>query len=266
MGKTQSKINKKPSSIEEDDDQQQDNQEMNNAFFTCEICTEEVPLQQRFQNKQQKPCTHSFCTDCIASYIQVKIEESERPDIECPDTNCVNVLDPLSCRSFLPPKVFVRWCDYLCKSTVCERYDTGYCPNPFCSELILNECKQSLESHLFWRRWLTGNNQTVSECPHCKLLFCLRCMDLCQANHQCSTSKKVKRANEVLLMQMAAKRKWKRCPRCRIYVERTEGCEHITCRCRYEFCYRCGAKSKNIHHKCRRIRDKYQEFIATLRS
>ncbi|KAI3897334.1 hypothetical protein MKW92_047003 [Papaver armeniacum] len=235
MGKTQSKINKKPSSIEEDDDQQQDNQEMNNAFFTCEICTEEVPLQQRFQNKQQKPCTHSFCTDCIASYIQVKIEESERPDIKCPDTNCVNVLDPLSCRSFLPPKVFVRWCDYLCKSTVCERYDTGYCPNPYCSE------KSSILETMVHR-------------------------EQSDANHQCSTSKKVKRANEVLLMQMAAKRKWKRCPRCRIYVERTEGCEHITCRCRYEFCYRCGAKSKNIHHKCRRIRDKYQEFIATLRS
>ncbi|KAI3912888.1 hypothetical protein MKW98_012830 [Papaver atlanticum] len=189
---------------------------MNNAFFTCQICTEEVPLQQRFKNKQQTltnlkkknkkrrssiastsspPCAHPFCTNCIARYIEVKIEENEKPDIICPDTNCVNVLDPLSCSSFLPPKVFVRWCDYLCQSTICESYDTTYCPNPYCSELTMVNREQTDGIRM----------------PTFK-------------------SRRVKRANEVLFMQIAAKSKWKRCPCCRIYVERTEGCEHITCR------------------------------------
>ncbi|XP_026430679.1 probable E3 ubiquitin-protein ligase RNF217 [Papaver somniferum] len=239
------------------------------AFFICEICTEQVPLQQIFKSDQQKstkpmnknkkrrrsfassspPCAHPFCTDCIAKYIQVMVEESDKPDIICPDMNCVNVLDPLSCRSFIPPKVFVRWCDYLCKSTVCERYDTAYCPNPYCSELVLNVCKRRLRQprHLFWRRWLTRNeNKMISKCPHCKLLFCLRCMVLCQDNHQCvngisgSISRKVKRANEAKFMQMVASKKWKRCPTCKIYIDRYEGCPHIECRCGTEFCYECG--------------------------
>mmetsp|Transcript_27656 Transcript_27656/g.81285 ORF Transcript_27656/g.81285 Transcript_27656/m.81285 type:complete len:342 (+) Transcript_27656:43-1068(+) len=39
--------------------------------------------------------------------------------------------------------------------------------------------------------------------------------------------------------------KWARantqcCPRCHIIVERTEGCNHVRCRCGHEFCYRCG--------------------------
>ncbi|KAI3985262.1 hypothetical protein MKX01_039507 [Papaver californicum] len=261
MGNTQPKINKKP------DDEQQDQA----AFFICEICTEQVPLQQRLKNKQQnlkqknkkrsafassssQPCAHPFCTNCIAKYIQVKVEENEKPDIKCPDTNCANVLDPLSCRSFLPPKVFVRWCDYLCQSTVCERYDTAYCPNPYCSELVLNECNNKRHlgrrrrRYLFWRRWLTRNNkQKISECrcPHCKLLFCVRCMVLCQENHQCSIStgsigRRVRRAHEVLFMQMVATKKWKRCPTCKIYIDRYEGCPHIECRCGTEFCYECG--------------------------
>ena len=34
---------------------------------------------------------------------------------------------------------------------------------------------------------------------------------------------------------------WKICKRCAVGVERTFGCNHITCKCGYEFCYRCGA-------------------------
>ncbi|KAK4199561.1 hypothetical protein QBC40DRAFT_254894 [Triangularia verruculosa] len=32
---------------------------------------------------------------------------------------------------------------------------------------------------------------------------------------------------------------WKRCPRCKAGVEKTEGCNHITCLCGVEWCYRC---------------------------
>ncbi|KAI3912884.1 hypothetical protein MKW98_012826 [Papaver atlanticum] len=265
MGNTQPKINKIPSSDAEDAHQQQDNQEINNAaFFICEICTEQVPLQQRFKNKQQKltkskqknmkrssfassssqPCSHPFCTNCIAKYIQVKIGEHGRPDIKCPDTNCVSFLDPLSCRSFLPPREFVRWCDYLCQSTVSERYDTAYCPNPYCSEFIFSECERS-----FLRRSSKRNKQNISECPRCKMMFCLRCMTPCQDNHQCiysvsdNISRRVRQANEVMFMEMVATKNWKQCPSCKFYVERRAGCRHMICRCGSEFCYACGAKS-----------------------
>ena len=33
-----------------------------------------------------------------------------------------------------------------------------------------------------------------------------------------------------------------RCPNCKFIVEKTDGCDHMTCRCRYEFCYVCGGK------------------------
>ncbi|CDO75745.1 hypothetical protein BN946_scf184921.g21 [Trametes cinnabarina] len=34
---------------------------------------------------------------------------------------------------------------------------------------------------------------------------------------------------------------WRRCPNCSYIVELTHGCNHITCRCKTEFCFRCGA-------------------------
>lgn len=36
--------------------------------------------------------------------------------------------------------------------------------------------------------------------------------------------------------------KYKQCPNCRFWVEKNEGCDHMTCRCKYEFCYVCGGK------------------------
>ncbi|KAK3827130.1 MAG: hypothetical protein JOS17DRAFT_662463, partial [Linnemannia elongata] len=35
---------------------------------------------------------------------------------------------------------------------------------------------------------------------------------------------------------------WKVCHRCGAVVERVSGCVHITCMCRYEFCYTCEKK------------------------
>ena len=40
---------------------------------------------------------------------------------------------------------------------------------------------------------------------------------------------------DIMLMKLAEDRYWRRCPTCRFYVERTEGCRYITCRW-YNFC------------------------------
>jgi hypothetical protein len=41
-----------------------------------------------------------------------------------------------------------------------------------------------------------------------------------------------------------AKAGGKRCSSCGATVLRTEGCNHMTCRCKHEFCYICGANWK----------------------
>ncbi|OVA06802.1 zinc finger protein [Macleaya cordata] len=85
------------------------------SFFTCEICIEPVPLNQKFENTKTIECSHPFCTDCIAKYIQVKVEEDNTSEIKCPNIDCNVILDPLSCRSILPPKVFEKCVGYFAK-------------------------------------------------------------------------------------------------------------------------------------------------------
>jgi IBR domain, a half RING-finger domain len=43
-------------------------------------------------------------------------------------------------------------------------------------------------------------------------------------------------------IEEAERQGWRRCYKCRTLVELTVGCRHITCRCKAQFCYTCGAK------------------------
>lgn len=59
------------------------------STFTCEICIEPVALTMKFNN--HKNCYHSYCVDCVAKYIEVKIEEYHLSEIKCPCLDCAEV-------------------------------------------------------------------------------------------------------------------------------------------------------------------------------
>ena len=75
---------------------------------------------------------------------------------------------------------------------------------------------------------------TSSECPSCRRLFCAACKVVWHSGLSCEEFGKLgedERAKEdLLMMQVAKEKKWRRCPSCKYFVEKREGCKHITCR------------------------------------
>ena len=47
---------------------------------------------------------------------------------------------------------------------------------------------------------------------------------------------------DLQILQIARENAWKRCPGCRMMVQKASGCFYITCSCGTRFCYDCGAK------------------------
>jgi len=74
-----------------------------------------------------------------------------------------------------------------------------------------------------------------SECPSCRRLFCARCAvapwhaGVTRAEYK-GLRKEDRGKEDMLLLEMAKGRKWKRCPKCEFFVEKRDGCLHITCR------------------------------------
>ncbi|KAI3830706.1 hypothetical protein MKX03_009907 [Papaver bracteatum] len=178
-----------------------------NNYFTCEICRETVQLEDKFRSMEASGCFHPYCTDCITKYIETRVIDDNISDINCPNTDCSVLLDALSCRSILSKKVFEKWC----RGFV---YGRSFFPNRKCSELILNECVETISM------------VKKSDCPNCKKVFCFSCMVPWKENHRCrhqtgdiAIDIDMDR-NDILFMEMIKRKKLVRCPNCNICIKR----------------------------------------------
>nr|GMD02578.1 probable E3 ubiquitin-protein ligase RNF217 [Ipomoea batatas] len=140
--------------------------------------------------KNRDSCSHPFCSDCIVKYIAVKLE-CNAAKIQCPALDCGEFLDPIACRTLLGPQL------------------------RNCSVLIVNEC---------------GGTVKRSKCPSCKVLLCFHCKLPWHAGFRCEESRELRDRNDVAFGVLAEQKRWARCPRCRHFVERIEGCKIINCR------------------------------------
>ncbi|KAK9099613.1 hypothetical protein Syun_026658 [Stephania yunnanensis] len=207
-------------------------------MLVCEICTEPTLEKNLFRIKG---CAHYFCNDCMAKYVAAKIQDNIT-SIKCPIPSCCNgVLEPQYCQSILPPRVFDRWNDALCEALILgvERF---YCPFKDCSALLVDDGVKGVKE---------------SECPHCHRLFCVQCKVGWHCGIDCVEFEKLNKdereREDLMLMDLARKNQWQRCPKCRFYVERTAGCPFMKCRCGYAFCYGCASPLTDHYcSKCKR--------------
>ncbi|KAJ4723634.1 RBR-type E3 ubiquitin transferase [Melia azedarach] len=213
---------RKPSETLEDSTQK--DEENNESSFTCEICIEPTATNNKFKNKNL--CTHPFCQDCIAKYIEAKIQFNNTARIQCPGLHCEQILDPIPCKPLIPENLFTRWCDLLCDDYVLG-LERSYCPNRNCGALVVNECERNGEVK-------------KAQCPNCKQWFCFQCKSIWHAGYRCEESENLRDSNDIRFGNLVEKMSWARCPSCGHCVEKKDGCFIMTCRCKTKFCYICG--------------------------
>ncbi|CAA3005548.1 probable E3 ubiquitin- ligase RNF217 [Olea europaea subsp. europaea] len=215
-----------------------ENEVMNSHTSFCEICLENRESWQMFTNGS---CSHSFCYDCTSKHIMSRIEDKVKIVI-CPALNCNTVLDADICRLMIPNDAIIRWDESLCQSLIPESQKV-YCPFNDCSAMFVNDSRALI---------------TEVKCLVCHRSFCAKCRVPWHPEFTCREFQKLysKRGgkDEVMVKTLAKKKSWQRCPKCKMYVEKSDGCIHITCRCKYEFCYRCGSKwtGSGSHSGCHR--------------
>ncbi|XP_022731385.1 probable E3 ubiquitin-protein ligase RNF217 [Durio zibethinus] len=199
--------------------------------YVCEICVEPRPLDISFN---VKGCAHFYCIGCTVKYIESKLDDNVTR-IPCPVTNCQGLLEPDFCRDILPRDLFNRWGKALCESAFLGS-EKIYCPYKDCSALLIND----------------GKNATKNfRCPFCKRVFCVQCKVAWHSGVDCAKFQKLKKlGSDAMLVDLAKRKKWRQCPKCNYYVEKSAGCYYVKCRCGNAFCYNCGAKSNRVTHFC----------------
>lgn len=180
----------------------------------CGICLESKEVDQMFTIES---CNHIFCTDCIIKHIETKIQEN-LSTVSCPGLDCKEILEPDACRSVIPKHVLTAWDGLICESMIMDS-QKFYCPFKNCSAMLVKDSNEVIRE---------------SECPICRRLFCAQCRTPWHSGIECaefqSLNEDEREREDLMLRNLAEANNWKRCPRCKFYVEKNEGCLHMTCR------------------------------------
>ena len=96
-------------------------------------------------------------------------------------------------------------------------------------------------------RWIKSSNITTSStsgrrsarCSKCKTKVCATCNNKYHRSSTCPRDEETQR-----FIDTAKEKGWQRCHSCKAMVELKEGCNHMTCRCKAEFCMLCGLEWK----------------------
>ena len=92
--------------------------------------------------------------------------------------------------------------------------------------------------------FIYDEGMTKFRCPSCLNKYCLKCKQL---YHSGSLCKEIE--NDQKFLKFARGAKYKECSKCRRWIEKSQGCDHIKCKCGRNFCYKCGGNYPKCHCK-----------------
>ncbi|KAG8934215.1 hypothetical protein FRC02_010385 [Tulasnella sp. 418] len=179
------------------------------------------------------PGKHTYCLDCITRFIRGKLEEAgksgDRPvfPIRCPEcpVGVWHMGDHVAEKT-LGGELLGMWHLQKIRDSLPRRY----CPNKRCSRQLTAEENR-------------GGPQ--AKCHACHTLMCVPCRSAWHAGLTCEQYQdlpEAERASEdQVVIELARSERWRRCPSCQVVIELSQGCNHMTCICKHEFCHRCGA-------------------------
>lgn len=175
------------------------------------------------------PCGHYYDSMCLELLFSLSLKDA-------------SMMPPRCCRVPIPLED-AAWC---CSEQIRKEFrnkireladpDPLYCSESICGQWIPSE-KINLETKtgMCW-----AGHETCTTCKH--------------AAHKQGTGAKecIQSLVEDRALAFVVAQGWKRCGRCKIFVERTAGCLHMTCRCGYHFCYACTRPWENCKSTCLR--------------
>lgn len=213
------------------------------APFFCFICTESVS----FQQTHAMDCGHRFCDDCWAHWLKAEMEKGPTVIFTvCPQHKCGDIVPDALFQKYLSQPDFDKYMQYVTSSFVQGSSSIKWCPAPSCGRAA---------------EYPPGGAYDIT-CS-CGNRFCFGCDRSAHRPVPCDLVEKwnLKNASE------SENANWilantKVCPRCKVPIEKNQGCNHMTCRnCKFEFCWLCKGEwsehgsATGGFYKCNRFED-----------
>ena len=194
---------------------------------TCLVCFSEMEGEELLSLK----CNHTLCKDCYTEYLLSRLEDPLTLIASpCPLKQCnLIVYESLFEKCLSSNKEALdKYRKFVMKNYTESNSDIKWCPNPNCGICIR----------------VPGHGMKEIKCQ-CGTVFCFNCLRETHRPCDCEMISLWDTKNK----SQSEDAKWiivntKQCPNCHKYIEKNQGCNHMTCRkeaggCGYEFCWIC---------------------------
>ena len=193
-------------------------------------------------------CGHAFCAECARALVMSCMNDGSS-NVKCPDTACRKLLEPHEIKEILgDDALFATWTELCFKWSIARHPEYCFCPR--CGGVAIEDAEDN-----------------SADCAVCFFVFCPRCQESRHPGVECtpkSTRLETLRqraaggnADATALLEQAEQelqslclieKTTKRCPSCGEAVERSQGCNKMTCLCGAKFCFRCGSQVAGYDH------------------
>lgn len=156
---------------------------------------------------------------------------------------------------------------HICTSFI-DPKKSSYCGNNLCTQLYCNDCVHKIYNEIEPGTYIT---ETKKKCKYCsrfiqskKILeqfndelkrysldqneiygYCRECKAIEKTEISCDTEN----LNDYMCTSCLTKKGLcKKCPSCDINIIKNGGCNHMTCKCNYEWCWECMKKIGSCNH------------------
>ena len=181
-------------------------------------------------------CGHLFCKDCYTEYLKTRLDDPLTVIASpCPNKGCNLIVTSdifEKCLKAIPHE-WNRYTKFLLKNYTEANSDIKWCPNPNCGLCVR----------------VPGHGMKEIKCM-CGTVFCFKCLRETHRPCDCEMIGQWEKKNT----SNSENVKWlllntKQCPACHKYIEKNQGCNHMTCQkkaggCGYEFCWICMGEWK----------------------
>ncbi|XP_070705418.1 E3 ubiquitin-protein ligase RNF217 [Pempheris klunzingeri] len=194
---------------------------------TCRVCLE---------GKSIAPlpcCRTAVCDECMKLYVRSMVRLA-KSYIRCPIPECSGSLEEGLVISHLADEDVAKYRYFLELSQL----DSSTKPCPQCRHFT------SLKEH----NPIRSEHKFKIQCSNCQFVWCFKCHAPWHNGLKCRDYRKGdKQLRTWASVIEHGQRNAQKCPQCKIHIQRTEGCDHMTCtQCNTNFCYRCGERYRHL--------------------
>ncbi|KAG9528374.1 hypothetical protein KCU93_g4402, partial [Aureobasidium melanogenum] len=204
---------------------------------TCLVCDAEKGSNQFPSHKKVSSHEHDYnvCRPCYRGHLKSEIDSKDWNEVACPE--CPIMLTYKEVKNMTTTRNFAKYEQACIRATLAADPDFRHCLSTTCKSGQLHP---------------GGTDEPIFRCQECGHKHCV----VCEANwHEDQTCEEFQTIRQRLhaeneQSQQAVQKISKPCPKCKVPIEKHQGCDHMTCsRCRHEFCWICSADYINIRRE-----------------